>query len=463
MSDAEEDQLTTEDVALLRCPKCGSGLRPTTARHDDPREDRQLACQRCGERWPVEDDIPVLVDRYKVRLSDGFFRLVYDIVAPFHDAGTKYVLPILQWSSEASMRGHYLRRMRLDKLREPEGRRLRILEVGAGTGVNWPLIEDRLPLGLDVEFWAVDLSRRMLARGRRRARRSVGRRVRHVLADAHTLPFDDDSFDRVFHTGGIATYGDKRKALAEMARVARPCTPIVVVDERLDPMRFHLPYHYAMFYALTAYDWKPGAPLDELPRETKYRLTQASRFFYCLTFEKPQRAETVGDRRNLMTQLADILSYENIQTLKEGYGDGKAMSDLLAQFLPANYIESTEYSTAIMDEFYSGAMFPHDTPGHLSRPDRERCLIAILTSRGPDFNLGVHIYMALMNDVTAKEIATIIFLAGVYSGVDNLTEGFKIEQKTLATLQTLVNAAKREGKAALAPAKVLAELSKNLA
>ena len=464
---ADVQLLRREDLAVVRCPKCRGLLSPRTPSPNGDIEDGFLDCEKCGE-WPVEDGLPVLVDGDSLHVADRFFRLVYGLVAPFHDAGVHYVLSLIQWSSEASMRGHYLRRMRLHTLTETEDRPLRILEVGAGTGVNWRLIEDRLPVGSNVEFWAVDLNRNMLDRSRRRAQREVGRRVRHLLADAHALPFEDASFDRVFHVGGIASYGDKRKALAEMARVARPGTPIVVVDERLDPMRFHLPYHYVMFRALTAYDLRPHAPVDDLPCGSKHRLTQASRFYYCLTFETWSPQLDNDYRSNDMAQptaiaeLGKILKDKQIATLKAAYGDGKSMSNALAQYLPVNYAATSKYSEAVINAFYSTTM-SHTGPRLPSRSDRERCLIAILTSRGPNFNLGVHIYMGLMHGVSAEEIANIIFLAGIYSGIDHLTDGFRVQRKTLEALGKLVDGAGKNRKADLSPGAVLGEIQKALA
>src|SRR5438876_6035125 len=106
-----------------------------------------------------------------------------------------------------------------------------------------------------------------------------------VLADGHALPFPDASFDRVYNVGGIGTYHDPHRALAEMARVARPGTPIVVVDEQLDPHREHSLYHRAMFRALTLYDPAPSSPRCYLPDGVVNVVDeQASRFYYCLTF-----------------------------------------------------------------------------------------------------------------------------------------------------------------------------------
>nr|NLI49923.1 class I SAM-dependent methyltransferase [Propionibacterium sp.] len=52
-----------------------------------------------------------------------------------------------------------------------------------------------------------------------------------VLGNGEQLPFADDSFDLVFHIGGINFFDDKAAALAEMARVAKPGTHVLVADE----------------------------------------------------------------------------------------------------------------------------------------------------------------------------------------------------------------------------------------
>jgi ubiquinone/menaquinone biosynthesis C-methylase UbiE len=125
----------------------------------------------------------------------------------------------------------------------------------------------------------------MLAQCRARLARHTGRPLRLLLADAHALPFRDATFDRVFHVGGIAAYRDPRVGLAEMARVARPGTPIVVVDEQLDPGRRHGLYHRLAFRALTFYDRAPASPTALLPPDaTDVVDEQVTRFYYCLTF-----------------------------------------------------------------------------------------------------------------------------------------------------------------------------------
>jgi ubiquinone/menaquinone biosynthesis C-methylase UbiE len=49
--------------------------------------------------------------------------------------------------------------------------------------------------------------------------------------EAERLPFRDGIFDVVFHVGGINFFNDKARAIAEMIRVAKPGTKVVIVDE----------------------------------------------------------------------------------------------------------------------------------------------------------------------------------------------------------------------------------------
>jgi ubiquinone/menaquinone biosynthesis C-methylase UbiE len=118
-------------------------------------------------------------------------------------------------------------------------------------------------------------------------------RVRLLRGDAHRLPFADNQFDRVFHVGGINGYRDPKLGLAEMARVARPRTPIVVVDEELDPERKHSLRHRLAFRAITWFDPDPRVPVDRLPAGTEcVEVSRVCRFYYCLTFQKLRTGRT---------------------------------------------------------------------------------------------------------------------------------------------------------------------------
>lgn len=278
-----------DDLALLRCPDCHAALAAAGAARP-PRgplpDEGTLLCVGCAATWPVRDGLPRLYHEEEVSGTDWVMRLLYDKLGAFHDPAVRYILPLVQFGSERSLRDGYMRRLELDKLRpRADGRPLRILETGIGGGANVALLRRDLPSGLDVEIWGLDLSEQMLGDCRRLLARNGERDVRLLMADAHRLPFDDHSFDRVFHVGGIGGYRDPRTALAEMARVAEPDTPIVVVDEQLDASERNSLYHRFWFRVLTFYDPDPHCPRELLPAGARDVIEeQVSRFYYCLTF-----------------------------------------------------------------------------------------------------------------------------------------------------------------------------------
>jgi ubiquinone/menaquinone biosynthesis C-methylase UbiE len=94
-----------------------------------------------------------------------------------------------------------------------------VLEVAVGTGLNLPFYPD------DVTLTGIDLSDRMLALAHDRGRPATLRQ-----ADAHDLPFADESFDTVVCTFGLCAIPDHETAVAEMARVLRPGGRLILVD-----------------------------------------------------------------------------------------------------------------------------------------------------------------------------------------------------------------------------------------
>lgn len=92
----------------------------------------------------------------------------------------------------------------------------RVLEIGAGTGLNlrhFPDTIDELVLAEP----SAPMARRLEAR-----RAELGRHAHIVAAPAEALPFADDSFDTVVSTLVLCTVRDPDAAMAEARRVLRP-------------------------------------------------------------------------------------------------------------------------------------------------------------------------------------------------------------------------------------------------
>jgi ubiquinone/menaquinone biosynthesis C-methylase UbiE len=90
----------------------------------------------------------------------------------------------------------------------------KILEVGCGTGQNFPLFAHAR------EITAVDLSPKMLELARANAIEH-GLDVNLVVMDAEQLEFPDETFDTVVSTLSTCTFPNPVKALQEMKRVCR--------------------------------------------------------------------------------------------------------------------------------------------------------------------------------------------------------------------------------------------------
>jgi phosphatidylethanolamine/phosphatidyl-N-methylethanolamine N-methyltransferase len=100
----------------------------------------------------------------------------------------------------------------------------RVLEVGAGTGINAPLYPR------DCDVTAVDLSAPMLEKARERIARYRLSNVRLLETDAARLTFADDSFDSVYASYTISVVPDPVRVALEMKRVCRRGGRIVILN-----------------------------------------------------------------------------------------------------------------------------------------------------------------------------------------------------------------------------------------
>ena len=133
-------------------------------------------------------------------------------------------------------------RRRRDLLSHAGGR---VLELGAGTGLNLPYYPD----GIE-KLTLTEPADPMLPKLERRLRKSA-RDCQVVVARAEELPFEDDSFDTVVSTLVLCTVDDPRAAITEIDRVLRPGGELLFLEhvrsdsERLARWqdRLHRPWH----------------------------------------------------------------------------------------------------------------------------------------------------------------------------------------------------------------------------
>lgn len=205
-------------LPILRCPY--SGL-PIIGNESGFHSEEQS--------YSMIDGILNFVNDEKVAAIDEFFQRQYgEKTAKSYDLALK-LQSLLFGCWEPAERG------RLARLLDPP-RGGRLLEVSVGTGANLPHLAGMLGSGSEGEIVGVDLSLSMLKVAQKRAGK-LPLPVHLIRGDGCHLPFADNSFDAVFHFGGINMFGDVKQGISEMVRVAKPGAPIVISDEGMSENR----------------------------------------------------------------------------------------------------------------------------------------------------------------------------------------------------------------------------------
>ncbi|MCI3923781.1 class I SAM-dependent methyltransferase [Paenibacillus sp. TRM 82003] len=140
----------------------------------------------------------------------------------------------------------------------------RALELGCGTGVNFPLYPR------DVRLTAIEPNALFLDKARERASEArSGMRIEVVESSAESLPFADDAFDTVVGTLVFCTIPDARTAVREMKRVCRPGGKLLLFEH----VRHERPALAALQDALTPW-WSKVCDGCHLNRATETLLKE---------------------------------------------------------------------------------------------------------------------------------------------------------------------------------------------
>jgi len=205
-------------MEILCCPSCKDALDQLKSSKNESESSDGFECRTCGKKYAnSEGYLDFMGDKGLIHSSrrEKFFRSVY---AKVYTPATNFMFLLCGGVNNA-------RREVLSKLEIRDNHV--ILETGMGAGENLLWISK---MAQNLTFYAIDIQKQMM----RNCMRNLYRwnlPAGIYRADAEELPFRDEKFDVVFHLGAINLFSNKKKAIDEMIRVAKPGTKIVIADE----------------------------------------------------------------------------------------------------------------------------------------------------------------------------------------------------------------------------------------
>lgn len=268
-------------VSLYRCPYTNAPLRLVDAvTHGDDVVTGSLVTDS-GRSYSIVDGIPHLVDASLETRGEEETREFeyYEATAAAYDAGMDWLFRSFH-ENEQEVRESMVANLRL----APNSS---VLEIGCGTARDSVYIARQL--GSGGRMFLQDLSPKMLELGRRRLSEQRHEcALEYFVGNAASLPFEDQTFDAVFHFGALNVFSDRAKALREISRVTKVGGRVVLGDEGLGPWLRNTEYGKILEHAHPLY--RADAPTELLPpnaREVAVRWLLGNAF-YTLEF-------TVGD------------------------------------------------------------------------------------------------------------------------------------------------------------------------
>jgi ubiquinone/menaquinone biosynthesis C-methylase UbiE len=260
--------MKTDGSDLICCPGCKKELQIDGNENESPVFSGVWRCSCCGKKYASNEEFINFIGNeqvYRISERDRFVRSVY---ARFYTPLTELMFLPCGGTNNA-------RREVLENLEIQPG--AIVLETGIGTGDNIPWLNSRLD---GCQFYGLDNQHIMLHKCARNSKK-WNLPLKLYQANAEALPFRDNSFDVVFHLGAINLFKDKKHAIDEMIRVARPGTRIVIADESEKASRL---------LAIFVGRHEPVVPPVDLIPETMLQLTLKTiwnGYGYLVTFRKP--------------------------------------------------------------------------------------------------------------------------------------------------------------------------------
>ena len=281
---------------LLACPTCHGQLEYFCA--EPSAEDCQtgnLYCHACSVNYSIVQGIPCFIQSQDLSGLNQRFARLYDWFSWIYWPFSKLAFAYIGMSEEQG------RREITDRLNPrgspgssiiiPEAQRSgtarggKVLEVSVGPGVNLPYLVNRPDVS---EIYGLDISYGQLKRCQSYAH-GKGWDVSLFHGNGEKLPFRDESFDSVFHIGGINFFNDKKAAIEEMIRVAKPGARIIIADESEMGARGYERFIPGFKSSFGGKRESITAPLNLVPSQMleTHVVDVWKGWLYCLEFTKP--------------------------------------------------------------------------------------------------------------------------------------------------------------------------------
>jgi len=141
-----------------------------------------------------------------------------------------------------------------------------VLEFGCGTGRDSERIANKL--NKQGKLFLQDISFEILNIAVQKFQKlNLEPDIEFSLANGYFLPFADQTFDRVFHFGGLNTFGDQQRTFREIVRVSKPGARVVIGDESMPPWLRDLEFGKILINSNPHYNYE--LPLRHLPVEAR--------------------------------------------------------------------------------------------------------------------------------------------------------------------------------------------------
>jgi len=228
-----------------------------------------LICDKCGKLFEVREGFADFTYPESLHEKDEHWRNFYNEKAEVYDQALKHAIvnlgKLFNVASEEEAEKLLIngRKYLIEKLELTP--KAKVLEVSIGTGDTVPMILSKI--GSDGLLEGLDIAINMLKVARTKMKSLITESVNLTVGNAAYLPYKREIFDAVLHIGGINTFGDIKRSLWEMARVAKRGAKIVICDEGLVPELRDTPLGRELIQSNKLFASKP--PINLLPKDLK--------------------------------------------------------------------------------------------------------------------------------------------------------------------------------------------------